>query len=529
MRPARAVARRVFADARVSNGSFALFFGLIAYVQAVGYLGSFPMLHDRMQFAASFGDNKAIRLFYGEPHDLLTVSGYCAWRVGGTLALFTAVWGLLAAVRALRGEEDRGRAELMLAGTVGRGGAFLAVLGAIMAGATILWLALCTALVAGALPVGGSAYLALAVVSVGPVYAGVGALASQLAPTRRIATELGCGVFALTFAARVVADTSAGMGWLRWATPLGWSEELRAFTGARPAVLLLPLISSAALFAIAGRIALRRDIGCGLLASRDRAAPRLRLLSSPMALALRNERGSLIAWLVGVGAFALIFGVISKSVTSASLSPSLERQLEKVGGASLTTASGYLGLVFLFFVVAISLFACAQVAAIRGEEVDGHLETLFAHPIGRGRWLAGRLALATLAAASLAIVAGVMAWAGAATQRAGVSLGQMLEAGANCLPAALLFGALGVLAFALAPRATAGTAYGLVAVAFVWELVGALVGAPAWALGLSPFHHVGLVPAQPFQATAALAMLAIGAAAALAAAWAFRRRDLRGA
>ena len=49
--------------------------------------------------------NKAIRLFYGAPHDLLTVGGYTAWRVGGTLAIFAAAFGLLAAVRALR---DRG-------------------------------------------------------------------------------------------------------------------------------------------------------------------------------------------------------------------------------------------------------------------------------------------------------------------------------------------------------------------------------------------------------------------------------------
>lgn len=184
---------------------------------------------------------------------------------------------------------------------------------------------------------------------------------------------------------------------------------------------------------------------------------------------------------------------------------------------------------FLFFVVAISLFCCAQVAALRREEADQQLETLFAQPVGRRAWLGGRLALTTCATALLALVAGVLAWAGAATQHAGVSLDQMLGAGANCLPTALLIGALGVLAFALLPRASAGAAYGLVAVAFVWELVGALVDAPAWALGLSPFHHIGLVPAQPFRATAAVAMLAIAGAAALAATWAFHRRDLRGA
>lgn len=44
--------------------------------------------------------------------------------------------------------------------------------------------------------------------------------------------------------------------------------------------------------------------------------------------------------------------------------------------------------------------------------------------------------------------ASVLAWAGATTQGARVSLPRMLEAGANCLPAAQLFLALGALAFA---------------------------------------------------------------------------------
>ena len=65
------------------------------------------------------------------PHDLLTVGGYAAWRVGGVLSIVAALWGLMAAVRALRGEEEAGRQELVLAGVVARRRAYLAVLGAI--------------------------------------------------------------------------------------------------------------------------------------------------------------------------------------------------------------------------------------------------------------------------------------------------------------------------------------------------------------------------------------------------------------
>jgi len=184
---------------------------------------------------------------------------------------------------------------------------------------------------------------------------------------------------------------------------------------------------------------------------------------------------------------------------------------------------------FLLFVLTISLFACSQIAAARREEAEQQLETLFALPVSRLGWLGGRLLLAAGGAAAIALTAALFAWAGAASQNAGVSLPRLLEAGVNCLPAALLFLAFAALAFAVVPRASAGIAYGLVTIAFVWQLFGALLGAPHWLLDLSPFQHVGLVPAQPFRATAAAVMLALAAVAALAALTAFRRRDLAGA
>ncbi len=526
--PSVAVARRALADSRIRTISFALLFAGISAANAVGYRNTYPTVADRLRFVHAFSDNKSVRLFYGVPHDLLTVGGYVAWRAGGTLSIFAAAWGLLAAVRAMRTEEDAGRQELVLAGLVGRGGAFVASLVAIGVGAVALWLATFVGLVAAKLPADGSAYLALAVVAVIPVFVGVGALVSQLAPNRRIALELGSGAVAAAFLLRVVADTSS-LTALRWATPLGWIEELRAFAEPRPAVLLLPLVSSAILLGVSAAIALRRDVGSGLLQARDDAEPRLGLLGSPTAQALRGERGSLIAWLLASGAFAFVLGVIANSVSAAAFSERVQEQLAKLGASAVTTPSGYLGFAFLFFILSISLFCCSQIAAARREEADQRLETLLALPVGRRGWLAGRLLIAVGVAAALALSAGLLAWAGAASQGAPVSLADLLGAGANCLPTALLFLGLGALAFATLPRASTGIAYGLTALAFVWELFGPIVGAPSWVVGLSPFHHIGLIPATPFRATAAVAMLAIAAGAALAALWAFGRRDLTGA
>lgn len=526
--PTGALVRRALRDARARTIGFAYLFGLYAYIQPVGYRDAYRTLASRILFARAFGDNKAVRLFYGEPHDLLTISGYTAWRVGGTLAIFAAIFGLLAAVRATRTEEDTGRVELVLAGAVGRRSAYVAAMSAIAVGVLVLWVAESAGFFVGGLSAGGSAYLALATISVVPVCVGVGALASQVAPTRRMALELGGAVVGVFFALRVIADTATGLGWLRWATPLGWAEELRPFAGARPVVLILPVAASALLLVIAMRISLRRDVGTGLLPGRDRAAPRLSLLSSATAQALRGERASLSVWVCGVGGFAFILGVVAKSSSSAGISKSVDQELAKLGAGSIATPTGYLGFTFILFVLALSLFVCAQIGAARREEADQLLETLLALPVGRGGWLAGRLVLAAVGATGLSLAAGLLTWLGAVSGGVDIPIAKLIEAGVNCLPVTLLFLGIAALAYAIIPRASSGVAYGLVAVTFLWDLVGSLVGAPTWLVRLTPFAHLGLVPAAPFQAGGAAAMLAVGLAAGLAAIWAFGRRDLIG-
>lgn len=524
--PARALAVRAFLDARTRTVVFAYLFAVYAYIQPFGYRHAYPAVSDRLAFARSFADNKGLRLLYGEPHNLLTVSGYTAWRVGGTLAIAAAAFGVLAAVRAFRAEEDAGRMELVLAGVVGRRTANLSAIAAIVAGVLLLWLAEFAGFVAGGLPAGGSAYLALATASVVPVCVGIGAIASQLAPTRLAALELGAATVALLFALRVIADTTTGAGWLRWVTPLGWAEQLRPFSGPQPLVLLLPVTATVLLLAAASWIGSSRDIGTGILSGSHGSKPHLGLLSSTTAQALRSERGSLIVWTSSVAAFAFLLGAVSKSISPADVSPSVRREIAKLGSGSILTPAGYLAFVFIFFVLAVSVFACAQVGAARRAEAEHQLETLLAQPLSRRRWLGGRLLLGTCATVAISLIAGLLTWAGAASAGVSISLARMLEAGANCLPTALLFLGIAALAYAVAPRASTGIAYGLVAVAFLWQLVGSLIGAPKWLVDLTPFQHVGLVPSQPFRLGAALVMIAIGAASALAAVGAFRRRDL---
>lgn len=139
--PLGAVARQARRDGRARTVAFACVFGIYTWLQAAGYRSAYPTPADRIGFARSFGGNAAIRLFYGYPYDITSVAGYTAWRVGGTLAVAAAAYGLLAGVRSLRADEDAGRTELVLAGVVGRRRALAATLTGVGAGVAVLGLA----------------------------------------------------------------------------------------------------------------------------------------------------------------------------------------------------------------------------------------------------------------------------------------------------------------------------------------------------------------------------------------------------
>ena len=521
------LARQALRDARARTVAFAYLFAVYAYIQPVGYRHTYPTGANRRAFADSFAGNPGLRLLYGQPHRIDTTAGYTAWRVGGVLAIAAAAYGLLAAVRVGRAEEESGRTEVVLAAPVSRATANTAGLLAVGAGIALLGLAELAGLVAAGIPAGGAAYLALAAGMTAAVFTGIGALASQLLPTRRGALGVATAALGLLLVLRILADTVPGAGWLRWATPLGWAELLRPLTGPQPLVLLLPAATTALLLALAAGLARRRDVGAGLFPRDDSADPRLWLLSSPTAQAVRSQATVVIAWLAATAAFLMILGVVSHSLSTADVPANAQRQIAKLGSGSIVTPTGYIAFLFLFVALAICLFGCTQISALRRDE-EQHLESVLAQPVSRSSWLAGRLILAAFAAAAIALAAGIAAWVGATAAGVHVPLPSLLEAGVNALPIAILFLGLGGLAYALVPRVAAGIMYGLVAVAFLWQLVGALIGPPQWVLDLSPFAHLALVPTEPFQPVSAAVMVTVGVLGVISSLVAFSRRDTAG-
>lgn len=503
-------------------------FGLFVLSTVKAYTAGYPTAAQRREVAHSL---QSFAILIGPPHHAETVAGFTSWRVLLVAAIIGAVWGLRAGTGALRGEEDAGRWELLLAGrTTRRGATIEALLGLAAAqGAmflTTLALVLASSTLPGAhFPLGRSLLFAAGLVSGAAMFLAIGALTSQLSATRGQAASLAAMALGLAYAVRLVADSSRDLGWLRWLSPLGWLEELRPLRDPQP-LALLPVVALTTLCAgLAVVLAGRRDLNASILQEEEGQRREVRWLQGPFTLALRLSRGSAIGWMLGVAALAYVEGAVARSASAIlASSPAFSTALRRLGVRQ--GAQGYLGAAFLFVAVLIAMVAASQIAALREEEASGRLDHLLVQPVRRVTWLAGRLTISLALLLLLGISAGFVTWLGAAAQHTGVPLAKLLQAGLNATaPAVFVLGA-GALLLGVLPRFASMATYAIVAYSLLVNLVGAVIKGQDWIRDTSLFTHMALAPAAKPDWFQASALVLLGAGFAVLGAIAFHRRDL---
>jgi ABC-2 type transport system permease protein len=530
-RPDGAVARRAFRQLR--NGALAVgcTSGAVAAASAVTYVQSFPTVADRVRLANSLKGDAAFSVLFGRIDAIGTVGGYTAYKSFATITTIGALWAAFAATRLLRGEEDAGRWQMVLAGRTNAArttgatfAALFAAIGLVFAG-TFVPMALAGLKSDLHTTTFDALVLGLSAVVTPIAFVAVGAVCSQLATTRRLANLLSMAVLGVVFVVRMVADAGPGTRWLLWCTPFGWAEMVKPMY----ANDLWPLVPAAVLGGAAVALtivaAARRDTGDGVFAAREGAAERRFGLRSPLGLATRLSGPVLGAWLAGMAASAFVLGIVAKPAAKALDDSSATSMIRRLGSSGVGAPS-YLGVVFLLLGAMLALVPASQIGSAAEEETSGRLGQLLAGRVNRRRWLGGRLLLGTASIAGLALLAGVAAWAGARSQGVPLGAGRVVLAGVNTIPAALVVLALGALVLAVAPRRAATAVYGIVAWSFVIDLLASLVAGLRPMTRASIFHYVTLAPAVDPDWTALAVLTVIAVAVAVAALVALERRDL---
>ena len=532
--PASIVGRRTGRKALRSGVLWGCVFAAYVASQALAYASTYRTAAARQALAKSFTSSGGLNAVVGPAHDLGTVAGYTAWKSLGILSGLGAVWALLLSTRLMRGEEDVGRWELLLAGQTTRRGAAAQALSGLGAGllALLTITAIGTVLIGHTSKVHFSAsaglFFALSVSSGAAVFMAAGALASQLAASRRQAAAYCGGALGLFFALRMVADAPSSLTFLHWLTPLGWIDQLQPFTNPQPQVLALICALTAVLGAGAVALAGRRDLGASVLPDRSSATAHTFLLGGPVGLTLRLIRPTVLGWLAGVCAFGLLLGSSAKVATqSLKASPSVEAALNRLsGGGGL--AKAYLGVSFLLITLLVTLIAAGQISLARHEEASGRVEHLLVRPVSWSGWMLGRLAVAAGVVALAGVLGGVFTWVGAAAQHTGLSFTNIAGAGLNTVPAGICLLGVGALVWAVVPRLASAGVYAVLAWSFLVELLGGIVNSSHWLLDTSILHQLAPAPATAPDWVSNAAMLGLGVAASLVGAFVFSRRDLAG-
>lgn len=475
-------------DRVVLPGWIVLIAGVVLSVTGQ-YSRMFPTPEAALSFARDVAGNPALTAFTGQL-TAPTLHGLILWKIGDIAFTLTGLMAILVVLRHTRAEEESGRQELLRATPVSRYAPLASALGLAMGAALLVGLLVAM--------IGGPRF-GLAVAASGLVFAAVAGVAAQLTERSSTAHLIACGVLGVTYGVRFAADGS-GVLWARWFSPNGWSHLILVSGW----VLVLPLAVTAALTFVAFRLNRHRDFGSGVVPARP-GRP-----GGDVNVPWRVHRTQLIGW---VAAFSLAGGTMGAVATG--MRGTIDGSSPVMGEFLRRYGTGELGDTLLWMIMvsmggAATLFPVLMVLRLRADEVSGRAELLLSTALGRMRWAAGHLLVA---------VAGTFAMMTAAGLTAGRGDLRVLTAALLQVPAALVVGAVAMLAVGFVPRAAAAISF---VVWLVVNMFGEIVG-PSLGIGyhvanlVSPFGFLPRVltgeqlTAAPLLGIAAVAVLLGGA------------------
>ena len=456
--------------------------------------------------------------YFGEPVAMDTINGLLTWRILGFLPIILSIWGVLAGARMVRGEEDRGSLDTLLATPQSRGILVAQKVGAYALGLVIIGVLIALGALAGApaakltVSLGDALIVGLNVSLTVLLFAMLALFVAQFTRTASAAAGIAGGLLALSYIVEGTGLAVHDYDWIRRFSPFFYyslTKTLIPSYGTNWGALAVSLIVSLLLLGGSILLFVRRDIG-GVAVNMTRLLPARRVIVNGQTLAraersvtthsialrtLAAHRASLLWWSFGIGLYA-IWGTSIAKTTESFLAdfyrnaPTLQNLLN---GANLSTNNGYISyVVFTFISVITVLFVMMQAGSFPSDLDSGRAELLLSTP--RPRW---RVYLESFVQPlTAAVLAVLVVWLGVVLGAAAAGLtidaGRVFTAALAFLPLELL---IATLVYLLAVRFRANVVTGIVGayigITFFADFLNGIAHFPDWVLGLSIFHQYG--------------------------------------
>lgn len=371
---------------------------------------------------------EVMRLLRWPAERLDTLGGHLTYHNVILFNLFLAIYGLVQGARDIRGTEERGALEEVLATGHPRAAAVRdRALGfAIVAG--LIGLGIGLGLAAG-VAVGSQPDLAGSLVTMGTsglvafVGYGLGMLLSQLVGSVRAAGGLGSVVLCALYVATNVEDDLGPLGFVRFGSPFHWANRSRALLpghGLDPVATLALVLLAVAMLALAAWAFTRRDYAAALWVRRrptdrraqarpaTRAADQVpqRMLGSVAAAGIRHGWVGMVVWAGAVAAFTAMLAALQPQVMD------YWNQFDFASALAGTTGSTspedtYWSFAGEFFTPVIAAYVITQASGWIADLSQGRVEMLLSAPVTwpmlvRGRLAATATGVAVIIAGSLA-------------------------------------------------------------------------------------------------------------------------------
>lgn len=490
--------------------------------QAVGIDGLYATQEKLDTAAASMAGNTAMIAMAGPARALDTVGGQVAWQSSAFGAIAVGLMSMMVVVRHTRAEEEAGRDELVRAGAVGRLAPVLAALLAAVVANVAVGTLTALSLVLYPLAAADSVALGLGLALCGLCFTGTALVAAQLTASARTAYALAGLVVGVGYALRAVGDV--GSPALSWLTPIGWYQAMHAFSGLRWWPVLLLLAATACSLVLATFLLHRRDIGSGLWAARPGPGRAGRWLASPLGLAWRLQRTSVLGWAAGLALTGLAYGTIGDDVED--LLGDSDATVELMTQGLADPVAGFYATALLMLALITSGFAISSALRPRAEEESGHAELLLSTAVSRGRWWAAYVVVTVVGVLLVMAAAGLGTGVGyALVTGRWAAVADYVVPALGYAPAVLVLSGVARLLHGVLPRWGALAWLPLVGAVAVM-LLGPVLELPEGVRGLSPFHHLPPMPAEHLSIRVTMALLGVATLTSLTSRFALSRRDI---
>jgi ABC-2 type transport system permease protein len=270
----------------------------------------------------------------------------------------------------------------------------------------------------------------------------------------------------------------------------------------------------------------RRDFGAGLSQpppGPERATP---ALSTAAGLAWRLQRGSLLAWTIGVAVFALAIGSIANGVLDIfNGNPQLKKVFEQLSGGHSLIDEFFATILPILATVA-TIHSVQAMLRLRSEETELRAEQVLGTAVTRTKLLGSHLVHAVASPPILMTVIGLSAGGAYAVSARDASKIWPVLAGALVLvPAMWIFTGATMALVGMAPERSALAWAALAACGLLGQL-GPILQLPDKILRISPFADIPKLPQADLELTPLAALLAIAVALTALGINGFRRRDI---